>query len=421
MFHFFCSFGLATGVLIALLLITLLGTLEQVEHGLYETTHKYFDSPFLSDIDIGCCLRAFHIAHQGHLVLPLQLKFGQTAIPFVPSGYLLMVVLFINLALGAVVRIRKSLRNFGVILAHLSILFMLIAGFVSFYFKTEGSMTLAEGQTSNEFQSFNDSVIEIQRVFPVPDASKDSVMIIDGREYKDLSEDKARLFTSKDLPFDLLVSNYEVNAEPRKLKEGETRLYAQADGYFIQPKARDPEAEKNFDAAFVKVTDKKTKEEHTGILWRVNAAPFAVKVGDEMYTIDLTRRKWTLPFAVRLDKFEREFHPGTGRPRKFTSAVTRNPGGHEEKKIITMNAPYREPASHFWEGNYVLFQHSFGQAESGNGPVRSVLEVVRNPSDQWPLYALFAAMLGLLIHMIMRLSSFLTRYKPTPVGPPPAA
>src|SRR5437868_8068223 len=54
------SFGLATTVLALLLLVTFLGTLEQVEHGLFDSQKKYFESWWITGIDVGCCLRAMH-------------------------------------------------------------------------------------------------------------------------------------------------------------------------------------------------------------------------------------------------------------------------------------------------------------------------------------------------------------------------
>ena len=121
------------------------------------------------------------------------------------------------------------------------------------------------------------------------------------------------------------------------------------------------------------------------------------------YAIDLSRERWTLPFAVRLDKFVRELHPGTERARKFTSYVTKIEGSHEEKKIISMNEPLRE------EG-YVLFQASFSMDQNGdNGIKQSVFAVAQNPSDHWPLWSCVAAAIGLLIHFVAMLGRFMKR------------
>jgi hypothetical protein len=383
LFAFFSSFGLATVVLIFLLIITLLGTLEQVEHGLFDSTKKYFESYVVTEVDLGTWK------------MPI----------LIPGGTLLMQILFVNMLCGAVIRIRKNPRTVGVLISHVSILFMLFAGFVSQHFKKDGNMALFEGEKSDEFQSYHESVIEIERLQPAPKEGKRTALVIDGGSFQDLSEGKGRTFTNKDLPFDLMVMNYEANAEPRRVKEGEKKW--QADGYFLQPLPKKTEAELNLDAAYVKVIDKKTKQEQLGIVWRAAAAPLTVQVGDEQFSIDLTRRKWKLPFAVRLDKFEREVHPGTERARKFTSHITEFTDGREDAKIITMNAPLRDQG-------HILFQASFSQDQGKSGaPVsRSIFAVVWNPADQWPLYSLLAVAAGLLIHMIGQLSRFLKRSTP---------
>ena len=65
------SFGLATTVLTLLLLVTYLGTLEQLEHGLYDSQRKYFESWWITSIDVACCLRAMHVAYNGSFNLPV--------------------------------------------------------------------------------------------------------------------------------------------------------------------------------------------------------------------------------------------------------------------------------------------------------------------------------------------------------------
>ena len=388
-FRFFASFGFATVILVLLLIITLLGTLEQVEHGLFESQKKYFDGLFVPNIDLACCLRAMHISYDGALSVPLPL----------PGATLLMMLLFINMVTGGLIRIRKGVRNIGVIISHVAILWMLVAGFASYVWKKDGNLALYEGQTSDEFQSYHDSVMEIERIEPAPKDGKRKALVIDGAMYQDLAEGKARTFTSKDLPFDLMVMNYEVNCEPQRAKPEQKWA---ADGYVLQRVEPKQEAEMNLDGAYIKIIDKKTKAEQTGLAWRAAAAPLSFKVGDEIYAVDLTRRRWKLPFAVRLDKFEREVHPGTDRARKFTSRATKITNGHEEKRVITMNAPVRD-------SGYVLFQASFSQDRGVNGPMRSVFAVVWNPADKWPEYACYLAAFGLLLHLVIRAVMFARR------------
>ena len=415
LFRFFRSFGLATTVLSLLLLVTFLGTIEQVEHGLFESQKKYFESFFVSSIDVACCLRAMHIPYQGSFDLPIYI---------LPGGYLLMVVLGINMLLGGIVRLHKELvwlmklplrlvtgkfselspapRAVGVLIAHMSIVFMLLAGLVSLYFKKDGAMSLREGQTADEFQSFHNSVIEIERLSPAPKDGKRTSMVIDGDEFQDLVAGKGRTFTSKDLPFELMVMNYEVNCVPRRAAGQETNRSV-VDGFFLQPLKEELEQERNTDGAYV-TAKLKDGTEQSGILWRFSVAPLSIKVGDEIWGVTLNRRAWKLPFSVRLDDFKREVHPGTEKARRFTAEVTVHDRGNDLKKIITMNEPLRSRG-------FALFQQSFdmGQGEDGSVRESSTIQVVQNPSDHWPLISCIAAGIGLLIHMIWQLVRYLRR------------
>jgi hypothetical protein len=416
----FSSFGLATVVLTLLLLVTYLGTLEQLEHGLYDSQLKYFESWWITSIDVGCCLRAMHIPHQGTFNLPL----------IMPGGLLLMILLAVNMTLGGLIRLKKEAvwlamlpvrlvtgrfaqlrpapRAVGVFIAHFSVVFMLLAGLISMLFKWDGAVSLREGQASDQFQSFHDSVIEIEKLAPAPKDGKRTALVIDGAEFQDLTEGKGRTFAGGNLPFDLMVMNYVEHCEPRR-DTGTAGNRMVVDGYYLQPTEKKDERGKVLgqeawsDGAYVKAKLKDGSEQ-SGIVWRFAAAPFSVKVGDEVWGITLSRRTWKLPFVVKLDKFEREVHPGTEQARRFTSHVTVLEGGKEHKRIITMNEPLRS------EG-FAFFQQSFDMRQDSSGAMvtRSQFQVVRNPSDHWPLIACIMAAVGLLIHMIWSLARYLGR------------
>lgn len=400
-YAFLCSYGLATVLLILLLIITLLGTLEQVEHGLFNSQAKYFDSMVIWSIDVGACLRAMSIPAKD-FEMPIIL----------PGGYLVMAIFGLNLLLGGLLRIRKNPRTIGVVIAHFSMLFMLIAGAVSFSFKKEGNLALIEGQTGDEFQSFHNRVVEIEQVDPPPADGKRKALVIHDDAFADLVPDssggKARTFTHPSLPFELVLKNYQPNCEPKRAEGTENQ--EAVDGYYLQAKPLNPTSEQNIDGVYAVVKEKNGAEQK-GILWGFASAmntaplPWTVKVDGKTYAIDLGRQRWSLPFSVRLDKFERELHPGTERARKFTSHITKINGTHEEKKIITMNEPLRD-------SGYVLFQASFSMDQSGGSAVKqSVFAVAQNPSDHWPLWSCVAAAIGLLIHFVSMLGRFMKRSK----------
>ncbi len=380
-FDVLSSFGLAIIVLSFLLIITLLGTLAQKDMGLLDSQRLYFESWWL-----------IHDLKLGRMVLPLPL----------PGGALLMVLLFINMLCGAVIRMRKGWRTIGVLISHLAIMFMLAAGFVSFLYKTEGAMPLFEGQTSDQYQSYHERIIEI-RQFDKSGKGQDKALVIPMKHFSDLEPGRARSFNAKTLPFELAVTGYQRNASVIPVEEGSP---GGIEGYRIQPLTQAKEDEANTAAVEVTIKLAGSPDQKT-ILWERAVEPFTVVTPDAFYTVSLGRMKWKLPFAIRLDDFQRELHPGTMRAKKYTSHVTKVVNGREEPKVVTMNVPVRDQG-------FVVYQASFSESTNGE---QSVFTVASNPSDQWPLWSCVAVSVGLLIHFLMHLIRFLVRVlKPKPTA-----
>lgn len=348
-----------------------------------------------------------------------------------------MIVLAVNMLCGGIIRLKKEFvwllklplrlitgrfseltpapRRVGVLISHLSIVFMLVAGVVSLYLKKEGAVWVREGRTVSEFQSFHNSVIEIERVRPASADGKRSVMVIPGSQFTDLIAGRARTFSNARLPFDLVVMNYFNHCEPRR-DAGAGPM--SVDGFRLQEVARkNPktgkvlEHENLMNGAYLKVVNKQSQDAQTGIIWRGELAPWTFKGGDEEYTVSIGRRTYPLPFEVTLEKFIREVHPGTGQARKFSSQViVKREGqpGDGESKLITMNQPLRH-------SGFAFFQSSFDVEAADNGGTQaSMFQVVSNPSDNWPLYSLIAAGTGMLIHFIWSLVRFIKRENKTP-------
>jgi len=396
-FAFLSSFGLATSVLVLLLVLTFLGTLEQAEHGLVASQARYFESAFIDRIDIGACWRA--------LAFDAYWKIGNVTLPLyvVPGGYTLMAILFVNLLCGGIVRIRKSPKTIGVIISHFAILFMIAAGAVTHHFAKEGNLNLREGETGDEFLSFHDRVIEIENVQTDP-AAKRSALVIDESKFRDLAAGQGRTFTHESLPFDLMIANWKKNAEPKR--DADHSRSDSVDGFYIQEmsildEAGAARADEQLSSACIAIVKiKNSTEEQKGILWEFAAAPFTVTVGKDKYLISLVHRSYKLPFAVRLDQTEEEKHPGTERARRFSSNVTKLSGGHEEKRLVTMNEPVRS------EG-YAVFQSTFSSGEKeGTGVKSSGFMIVENPADHWPLISCIIVAEGLLLHFLMMLARF---------------
>ena len=90
MFDFLTSFKLATVLLLLLMVLTWLGTLEQIDRGLHATLKEYYFQ---------------------HTFLVIPELNGRTLPVIFPGTYWVSVVLFVNLLLGGIVRARKGWRG----------------------------------------------------------------------------------------------------------------------------------------------------------------------------------------------------------------------------------------------------------------------------------------------------------------------
>lgn len=368
-FDFFASYGFAVVVLIFLTILTLFGTLEQTTSSLFDVQNKYFNS--------------FFLVHD---------LFGKIPIPL-PGVYLLSGLLFINILFGAIIRVPKEWKRPGMLIAHGGILYMLIAGFVTFHYSTSGHMTLYPQDKSAEYQSYYDWEIVISEL---KDGFYGKSYVIGDEQFSDMKATESREFKHPDLPFDLMLENFNLNCTPAPSTDG-----TGVDGLRLVPREPEMMAEQNVAGAYAMVMDKEAKQAQNGILYGFSMTPWIVTVKGQDYAIDLRHRTWELPFTITLDQFIRDLHPRTGMAANFESVVTKTDGAVDRKVNIRMNEPLR------YDG-YTLFQSGWGPQNAGPGErLFSTFSVVNNPADQWPLYSCLVISAGLLIHFLQKLYSYL--------------
>ena len=395
------SFGFAAILLVFLMLLTWLGTLEQVQHGLFETQKKYFESIFL--------------VHWFEMRLPWfadgSFEWTRLSIPLpLPGVYLLLSLLLLNLVCGGIVRMRKDKARAGILVAHLGIVLMLVAGFVKYRFSIDGQMTLWPNETKNQFASYFEWELTIHEAVP---EGKVTELVIPDREWSSQIEDGPVTFTSDALPFDVVVGSWLKNCEVvRKgpMFQGDSPV---VDGYVLLSRPPEPEAERNLAGVAITLVEKGGGKPTDALLWAGTEMlddilppphpprqPLTHEAGGKRWLLALRHRRWQVPFTVRLDKFTFEMHPGTGEPAVFLSDVTKVEAGGEQAVKISMNEPLRH-------GGYTLFQASYGPSNAPeDSPHYSVFAVVRNPSDQWPKWSCYIIALGLLYHFAMKLMKY---------------
>ncbi len=381
-FDWLSGFGLATSMLLLLGILTWLATLEQRDSGLYATLNKYFDwkSPY---------------------ILP-EINGKMIPIPL-PGGYWVCALLTLNLSLGGILRIRKGLKQIPNIISHSGIIILLIGGGVTQHFSERGNLAVGEGETSNVAEDYFEYVVEATEII---DNKPKEIQVIRGKQIEDLV-DQSRLFKFPSLPFDLEIAGYLENAQPiatteRAPDNGELT----SDGYYLQSKPAEKNAEANTAACYVRVVERDGTKGAPIILAGASFHPFTMRHGDRIFTLDMRKRLWVMPFDLTLNKFTAEFYPGTSRPKKFISQVTRTENNQKADATIQMNEPLR------YEG-LTFFQASYGPPGAGPGQkLYSVFEVVKNPADKWPEYSLWVVVVGLTLQFGLKLVLFiLSRFR----------
>ena len=323
LFRFLGSFGLAVGVLLAMLGLTFIGTMAQRTVDPYTVQTEYFESWIL-----------------------WQDLFGKLPFPL-PGGLLLLSILFVNLVIGGMIRMRMRVRNVGVLIIHLGIATLLIGNLVEYLRSTKGHMAVFEGESSDEFESYYDW--EVAVLEPAGDGGE-RAHIIPGDRFDGLGPSEEAVFRSDALPFDVRLSGFVPHGRPtmRDLPGGETRA-----GFKAQTPPK--ETERSLAGLSIEVEGKST------VLWGASNIPWVVEIGEKPYGFLLRKRSYQLPFTVELKDFQHEYHPGVAMPKRYSSDVVRHEGSISEDVHIAMNEPMR---SH----GYIFYQSSWGQAREGPRP-----------------------------------------------------
>lgn len=373
LYRFLSSYGLSCVLFLLLFVLTLLGTVEQVDQGIYDVRKKYFESIFL--------------IHDLFGVIPLPL----------PGAYLVMLLLAVNLTLGGIAHAPKGRSHWGILIGHAGILFLLLGAAVQYNYSVSGNLTLYEGEQSSEFESYYEWEIAIAEA---SDEGPYTEYIIPDDRFMGLGPTGTRTFRNAGLPFELTLNGVYRNCMPRPVEaEGENAAQA-VDGFRLVAMAPEKQAEGNAAGAYVTIQPK-DGEPVEGILWGFSRLPLTIEMDGKMWVVDLRKRRYQMPFTVALDKFTHEMHPGTQMPRKYESEVRKIENGIEQSVTISMNQPLRHRG-------YTLYQASWGPTDARPGEkLFSVFAVVNNPADQWPLYATVVITFGLALHFTRKLAVYL--------------
>ena len=370
---FFSSLKLTVTCLALGLVLVFVGTLAQVEMGLYKAQNDFFRSFFIYWGPPGVSWK----------------------VPVFPGGYLVGGLLLINLICAHISRFTLSRKKIGIWMVHVGLILLLLGQLLTDMLSRESTLHLREGQTKSYSETQRETELA---VIDTTDTKTDKVVAIPERVLVNQKE-----IQHAGMPFSLRVKEYFLNSKVQERNANSAEPPASTQGVGARATVRAlPQVtvmeERDVPAAVVEVV---TKEGSLGS-WLVSEyieKTQEFSYGNQVFQLALRPRRHYKPFSIQLLNFTHDVYQGTEIPKNFSSRVLlhRPDTGERREVLIYMNNPLRYAGETY-------YQSSFDPDDKG-----SILQVVRNPSWLTPYFSCVLVGAGLLIQFLIHLIPFLKR------------
>jgi hypothetical protein len=407
---FFTSLKLTVTLLAFAIVLVFVGTLAQADEGLYGAQAHYFKQ---------------WIVVGAHL-------FGHKVPLLLPGGYLLGVLLLVNLISAHIYRFEFTRKKLGIQLAHAGVIVLLVGQLSTDMLAHEMQMRFTEGET----RSYSESATDYELVF----ISNGEVTAIPNKLLKPGGGE----IKIENLPFSILVisnwHNSDMNFRAPMMQNGPPLATNGIALHFDFRKIDDVKTtdEKNVptvllefltpsgslgtwvasdwtgDPALVEAVRNGYAQMGAGMAQKIAAdlvAPQTIVADGKSFTFTMRPARVRHDFSLTLLKATHTTYPGTDIPKDFRSRVRiDNPATGEKREVeISMNHPLR-----YGGFTYYQYQMDAGQAAqmAGRAP-SSVLSVVRNPGWLTPYVGCAMVGAGLLIQFLYHLAGFVSKRKTT--------
>lgn len=364
------------------MVLVFVGTLAQVDSGIYDVQRRYFQS----------------------LIVWWQASPGGPGIPVFPGGHLLGAVLLLNLIAAHARRFRWAWSKLGIHLTHAGLIILLLGGLFTDLFSVESFMRLAPGETKN--YSEDSRAVELV-VIDGSDSELDQVTAIPEARLR-----KEGLIEHESLPFRIRVKRFYQNsrfqpiskAPPNSVPAATHGPGAMTVVYEVPPATA--MNERDLQSAVIEILPPADAAQPLGT-WLVSdqlGAPQSVSYAGKSWRFAMRPARYYKPFSLSLRKFNHDRYPGTEIPKNFAShAVLIDPERGENRDVlIYMNNPLRYRGETF-------FQSGFEKNDAA-----TILQVVYNPSFVAPYLACVIVGAGLLYQFLFHFVGFLRRRKAIP-------
>ena len=354
------------------MVLVFVGTLDQVQIGVYEAQLRYFKSFFLY----------------------FSLPGSHLKIPWFPGGYTLGGILLVNLVAAHVSRFKLSWKKTGILILHSGLILLLVGQLVTSVFEEESQVQLDQGQTKNYSES---PYLDELAIIDSSGANTDEVISVPASRLA-----KGRSISLPGAGLTLQVNDFYENAAlvgPNQLpSENYPHLRVGPMAVAVPIPRTYKQDERNQPAASVSLM-KNGQQIGSWSLASGFPQPIQFRAGPKPFAIVLRPKRYYRPFSITLEEFRHDRYAGTEIAKNFSSKVRLvDPSVHENREaLVFMNHPLRYAGLTFYQAGF------------GNNDTTTVLQVMKNPSWLVPYISCGMMALGLVIQFGMHLISFVRR------------
>ena len=322
------------------------------------------------------------------------------AIPILPGGALVGLVLLVNLVAAQFRRLELSWRKSGLWIVHAGLILLFVGEFMTSWFQVETQLAIEQGQTVNYLEGHD---MELA-VVDTTDATHDDVYSVPASLLA-----RSPSIDIPGTPISIRVRRFFENSDLANRRPTDPPPLATAGvGTAVTVTELAPvtaDNQVNQVAAYVEPVAG-GRSYGTWLVSNALGAPQSFVHEGRTYTLAMRPRRYYLPYTVTLKKFSHDVYPGTDIPKNFSSLVhLSNPSTGEERDVlIYMNQPLR------YDGK------AFYQASFGKGDTLSILQVVQNPGWLIPYISCVLVALGLIVHFSLALRRGMRRRQHAPAG-----
>jgi hypothetical protein len=411
----FTSLRLTVVLLAFGIVLVFIGTLAQVDEGLYNAQARYFRQWLIFGVDL----------------------FGWRVPLLLPGGYLIGTLLLLNLVAAHIYRFELTTRKIGIQIAHAGVILLLVGQLATDMLAHESQIRFSEGET----KWYSESSRNYELAFTT-DAGSNREQVI---TFPDRLFARGGEIQNANLPFVIRVKSFWKNSEPSfraPMMQNPGRPGLTTNGvaanfdFALRPDVKTMD-DKNVPTALIEIAGpngslgewvvsgwmaddqmieavKESYVQQAGsqmaekIISQLTA-PQSVEADGRKFTFALRPTRFYDPFSLTLLKATHTVYPGTDIPKDFRSRVRiDNPQTGEDREVeIYMNNPLRYAGRTFYQ-----YQMDAGETarQAGRAP-SSVLQVVRNPSWLTPYIGCAMVAIGLVIQFTMHLVGFISKRK----------